>query len=96
MTDAEPPYPAPNSQLVASENRVAWYAPTVHTYMEFALDGKVTTRVKDWDGDDPQKSREDTPALCDDGNVFVGDHTWPEPKRVERWGVFRLNRENNR
>jgi hypothetical protein len=86
------PGPTYNSVLMASKDRVAWYSKTAHTYSEFALDGRLITRVKSWTSLD--KDPMDWPALCEDGRVFVGEQIGASSKHEARYGIFALDRQS--
>lgn len=83
--------PAHESQLLASKDRIAWYSPTVNSYMEFSLDGKIITQIKSWPAlaEHPM----DWPVLCDDGSVFVGEQVNASDVLPAKYGIFTLNRD---
>jgi hypothetical protein len=83
--------PAQGSVLMPSKDRVGWYSPSAHSYMEFSLDGKIMTQIKSW-----TRSAEhdgEWPVLCEDGSVFVGDQVFGTATAGPKYGVFVLNRD---
>jgi hypothetical protein len=86
------PGPTYSSVLIASNDRVAWYSKNAHTYSEFALDGRLITRVKSWTSLD--KHPMDWLALCEDDGVFVGEQIGASSKHEARYGIFVLDRQS--
>lgn len=83
--------PAHESQLLASKDRIAWYSPTVNSYIEFSLDGKIMTQIKSWPA--LAEYAMDWPVLCDDGSVFVGEQVNGSDVLPAKYGIFTLNRD---
>lgn len=80
--------PAEDSILVSSIDRVGWYSPFAHTYMEFSLGGAVLGQFRT---DDHPKNILPSVALCDDGGVFVGVPIYKSTKRTS-FDIFALDR----
>jgi hypothetical protein len=83
--------PAHLSRLMASKDRVAWYSPTVQSYMEFSLDGKIMTKIKSWTP--LGEYAIDSPVLCDDGSVFAGEELNASDTHPAKNGIFTLKRD---
>jgi hypothetical protein len=60
--------PTDDSILVSSKDRVGWYSPFAHTYMEFSSDGTLLGRFRT---DDRARNILLSTALCDDGGLFL-------------------------
>jgi hypothetical protein len=88
-TDRMPP--SNDSVLVSSKDRVGWYSWGAGTYIEFALDGTVISRLKIPDHLQDEITHV---ALCDDGSVFVGSSINENPTRKQKasWRIFALDR----
>jgi hypothetical protein len=80
------------SVLMASKDRIGWYARNTHTYSEFAFDGRLITRVNSWTSLD--KDPMDWPVLCDDGRVFSSEQVRASSTREAQWGIFALDRQS--
>jgi hypothetical protein len=78
------------SILVASKDRVGWYAPLAHTYIEFSLNGAVIKQVKTTDH---PKNDLVTVALCDDGGVFASTRLVNSAHQQKGWGILTLDRQ---
>jgi hypothetical protein len=84
--------PSRRSTLVASKDRIGWYVPLAHVYIELAPDGTVINRFDTH----PIESRRGIAsfALCDDGGAFIGASEFNVTQRTA-WGVFALDREHS-
>jgi hypothetical protein len=78
--------PTVESVLRSFNDRVGWYSPGAHTYIEFSLDGSVLNRFKA-----APNSRDDviTVAACDDGSVFAAT----QGANHQNFGIFVLDRQ---
>jgi hypothetical protein len=82
--------PAEDSILVSSKDRVAWYSPFAHTYMEFSLDGTVLGRFRT---DDRPRNVLLSIALCDDGGLFLEAPVYNDRGRQQAgFTIFALER----
>ena len=67
------PRPASASQLVSSKDRVGWFSPVAHVYMEFSLDGKeLATYPASVSELDAQGM-----AMCEDDSVWMAADAEP-------------------
>jgi hypothetical protein len=84
------PVPAVDSVLLTTKDRVGWYSPDSHTYIEFSLDGSVVSRFKS-----AQHPEHDTTyvALCDDGSLFASTAIIRGDQQTN-WGIFTLDRQH--
>jgi hypothetical protein len=84
------PIPAVDSVLLTATDRVGWYSPDSHTYLEFSLDGSVVSRFKSA----PHPEHDTTyVALCDDGNLYASTAILREDHQQTNWGIFTLDRQ---
>jgi hypothetical protein len=88
-TDFHAGPPSVRSIFVSSKDRVGWYAPLAHTYIEFSLSGAVINQVKTADH---RKNDLVTVALCDDGGVFASTQIMGDYHQIG-WGIFTLDRQ---
>ncbi len=83
-------HPADGSFLVAARDRVGWYSQRAKTYFEFTADGTPTARVR---ADLlAQRASFSGIALCEDGELYVGQHEGRATSGVKNWGIYRLVR----
>jgi hypothetical protein len=89
-TDFHTGPPSMRSIFVASKDRVGWYAPLAHMYIEFSLNGAMLSQVKT--ADHPKNDLV-TVALCDDGGVFASTRIVGDNHQQTGWGIFTLDRQ---
>jgi hypothetical protein len=81
--------PTVNSVLLPLKDRVGWYSPGSHTYIEFSLDGSVANRFKS--APHPEHDLIHV-ALCDDGSLFASTRI-TRGEQQTNWGIFALDRQ---
>jgi hypothetical protein len=83
--------PVVRSVLVSSKDRVGWYSPISHKYVEFSLDGTVVSRV----ATPPTESDAIFgAALCDDGSMFAATPRPFSDGKPASWGILSLARDS--
>jgi hypothetical protein len=89
-TDDPPFPPTVHSVLLPLKDRVGWYSPGSHTYIEFSLDGSVIDRLKS-----APHPKEDITyvAVCSDGSLFASTRTGASDGHQTAWGIFTLDRQ---
>jgi hypothetical protein len=82
--------PFASSVLLPVKDRVGWYSPRSHAYIEFSSDGSVINRFESA----PHSEHDVTHvAVCDDGGLFVGDSRPNGPHQTASWGIYTLDRQ---
>lgn len=81
--------PSIYSVLLSFKDRVAWYSPRSHTYLEFSMDGSVINRFKAAPHPDYDLINV---AVCDDGGVFATTRILHGVEQTN-WGIFTLDRQ---
>lgn len=87
-TDGAVYFPAANSHLAASRNRVGWYSNYARVYMEFTPDGETVTRVPGLSLVRP--ARVNGLGLCESGAVFVS--VYPVSTTQKHSQIYELDR----
>jgi hypothetical protein len=82
--------PTVHSVLLPLKDRVAWYSPGSHTYIEFSLDGSVINRFK---SAPHPKNDLIYVALCGDGGLFASIQIYGGEGNQTNWGIFTLDRQ---
>jgi hypothetical protein len=83
--------PAVRSVLVSSKDRVGWYSPVSHEYVEFSLDGTVMNRFTT---PPTQSDAIFGAALCDDNTVFAATSRPFNDGKPASWGILALARNS--
>jgi hypothetical protein len=84
------PVPAHHSILLSLKDRVGWYSPVSHTYIEFSLDGSVINQFKSA----PHPKNDLTYVTsCDDGSLFASTQIYDSSGAQTNWGIFTLDRQ---
>jgi hypothetical protein len=85
-----PTLPYVHSVLLSLKDRVGWYSPRSHAYVEFSLDGSVINRFKSA----PHPEHDLTfVAVCDDGGLFASTQMRDAGGRQTSWGIFTFDRQ---
>ena len=83
--------PPVRSVLVSSKDRVGWYSPVSHEYVEFSLDGTAMSRFTT---PSTQSDAIFGAALCDDGTVFAATPRPFSDGKPASWGILALARNS--
>jgi len=83
--------PPVRSVLVSSKDRVGWYSPISHEYVEFSLDGTVMNRFTT---PSTQSDAIFGAALCDDDTVFAATSRPFNDGKPASWGILALARNS--
>lgn len=76
--------------MLASTDKVVWYAATAYEYVEFSLDGKIAARNPT--APIAARQRFAGAALCSAGGLFVGRETYAKDGSSERFEVLGWDR----